>query len=288
MAASSERWSAFLRTRLGPLGLGLLVLLAVVAVIAPLLAPSSPSAIVGEGLLEPSGAHLMGTDNVGRDVLSVVIYGTRVSLLVGLLSATIALVIGAVVGGIAGYYRGWAEAVLMRISELFQTLPAIVVVLFVVAMLGSHFWLLIVAISLAIWPLEARIIYGQFVTLRERNFVAAARVAGMPARRIIVREILPNALPPVIVQVSLDAGLAILVEAGLGFLGLSDPAVPSWGQLLFDAQPYLQQAWWMSVFPGVGIVLAVLAFNLLGDALNDVVNPRRRASLSSLRRQVDG
>jgi peptide/nickel transport system permease protein len=153
-------------------------------------------------------------------------------------------------------------------------LPVIIVVLFAIALFGSSFWLLIVAVGLAIWPLEARVIYGQFVHLREREFVAAAVVADLSTSHIILREILPNALPPVIVQVALDASLAILIESGLGFLGLSDPNMISWGQLLFAAQDFLNSAWWMSVFPGMAICVAIIALNLIADGLNEVVNPR--------------
>jgi peptide/nickel transport system permease protein len=170
----------------------------------------------------------------------------------------------------------------MRVTELFQTLPVIVVVLFAIALFGSSFWLLVVAVGLAIWPLEARLIYGQFVNLREREFVAAAIVADMPTRHIVLREILPNALPPVIVQVALDASLAILIESGLGFLGLSDANVVSWGQLLFTAQNFLQTAWWMSVFPGLAICLAVIGLNLLADALNEIVDPRATSASPGL------
>lgn len=263
-----------LRTRYGAAGLLIMLALVLVALLAPWLAPYGPRQQVGASLLPPSRAFPMGTDNIGRDMLSLVLIGTRASLAVGVSAALAALLIGGAVGMVAGYWRGAAEAVLMRVAELFQTLPVIVVVLFAIALFGSSFALLVTAVAFAIWPLEARLIYGQFVNLREREFVAAAIVADMPARHIVLREILPNALPPVIVQVALDASLAILIESGLGFLGLSDANMVSWGQLLFTAQDVLQTAWWMSVFPGVAICVAVIGLNLLADGLNEVVDPR--------------
>jgi peptide/nickel transport system permease protein len=168
--------------------------------------------------------------------------------------------------------------VLLRITDLFHTLPAIIIVLFSVSLLGANFWLQVAAVALAIWPIEARIVYGQFITLSEREFVLAARAAGLSTFHIIFREILPNALPTVIVQVSLDASTAILIEAGLGFLGLSDPTVPSWGEMLNRGQEFLELAWWMSVFPGAAICVAVLGFNLFADGVTEMFNPRASAA----------
>jgi peptide/nickel transport system permease protein len=271
-----------LHTRYGAAGLVIMTVLALIALTAPWIAPYDPLKQVGTSLLPPSRAHLMGTDNISRDLFSLVLQGARASLAIGLSSAFAALVIGGAVGIAAGYWRGATEAVLMRIAELFQTLPVIIVVLFAIALFGSSFWLLMSAVALAIWPLEARLIYGQFVHLRERDFVAAAIVADLPTWHIILREILPNALPPVIVQVALDASLAILIESGLGFLGLSDPNMISWGQLLFTAQDFLDSAWWMSAFPGAAICLAVIGLNLLADGLNEVVDPRARTGAVGL------
>ncbi len=252
------------------------------ALLDPWIAPFSPRQQVGASLLPPSLAFPMGTDNIGRDMFSLVLIGTRASLAIGICAALAALLVGGTVGMLAGYRRGATEAVLMRVTELFQTLPVIVVVLFAIALFGSSFWLLITAVALAIWPLEARLIYGQFINLRQREFVAAAIVADMPGWHIVLREILPNALPPVIVQVALDASLAILIESGLGFLGLSDANIVSWGQLLFTAQDYLETAWWMSVFPGLAICLAVIGLNLLADGLNEVIDPRAGRAVAGL------
>lgn len=267
-------FSRFFRTHYGFAGLAILALLVLIAITAPLLAPFDPRRQVGESLMPPSWTHPMGTDNIGRDLFSLVLYGTRASLAIGFCAALAALLIGGTIGALAGYRRGLTEAVLMRLAELFQTLPVIIVVLFAIALFGSSFWLLIAAVALAIWPLEARLIYGQFINLREREFVSAAIVADLSTPHIVLREILPNALPPVIVQVALDASLAILIESGLGFLGLSDPNMISWGQLLFAAQDFLNAAWWMSVFPGLAICIAIIGLNLLADGLNEVINPR--------------
>jgi len=277
VAANTPLWSVVAKlfeTRHGGIGFIILSSLSLTAIFAPIFAPYGAMVQVGASLMPPSWQHPMGTDNIGRDLISLVIYGSRASLAIGLSAALAALIIGGAVGIVAGYWRGVAEAVLMRVAELFQTLPVIIVVLFAIALFGTSFWLLIAAVALAIWPLEARLIFGQFVNLRERDFVAAAIVADLPTRHILLREILPNALPPVIVQVALDASLAILIESGLGFLGLSDASIVSWGQLLFVAQDYLDSAWWMSLFPGAAICLAVIGLNMLADGLNEVVNPR--------------
>ena len=269
-------------TRHGAIGLCMLVSLAVIAILAPWIAPYGPFEQTPASLAAPGGASYFGTDNVGRDIFSMVVFGTRASLAIGFGAAFAALLIGGTIGVLAGYFRGTVEAVLMRVVELFQTLPVIMFVLFAVALFGSSFWLLIAAVTLAIWPAEARLVYGQYIKLRERDFVYAARVMDMSTFHIIVRELLPNAMQPVVVQVALDASIAILIEAGLGFLGLSDPNMISWGQMLYSAQAFMAQAWWMSVFPGAAICLAVIAFNLFADGLNDVYDVRRKGSPGGL------
>jgi peptide/nickel transport system permease protein len=257
-------------------------LLALVAAFAPLIAPYDPIQQALASLAPPSLENLFGTDNTGRDIFSLVIYGTRTSLAIGLGAAFGALILGGTVGMLAGYFRGVVESVLMRVAELFQTLPVIVVVLLTVALFGSSFWLLLVAIILAIWPMEARLVYGQYIKLRGMDFVAAAKVADLSTVHIMLREILPSAISPVIVQVALDASVAILIEAGLGFLGLSDPNMVSWGQILHVAQDYMTVAWWTSLFPGAAICLAVVGLNLFADGLNEIVDPRLRGRLGGL------
>lgn len=269
-------------TRHGAAGAAILLALVVIAVIAPYVAPYTPLQQTPYTLAPPSLQHPMGTDNIGRDLFSLVLYGAASSLMVGVGAALAALLIGGTIGVLAGYFRGPVEAVLMRVIELFQTLPVIMLVLCAVALFGSSFWLLITAVALAIWPMEARLIYGQFIKWREREFVNAARVADLSTAHIILREILPNAAQPIVVQVALDASIAILIEAGLGFLGLSDPSIISWGQLLYVAQDYMGTAWWMSVFPGAAICLTVIGFNLFADGLNEVIDPRASHGMGGL------
>ena len=269
-------------TRHGAAGCVILLLLAVVALFAPLIAPYDPLQQAQASLAPPSWQNLFGTDNIGRDIFSLVVYGTRTSLAIGLGVAFGALAVGGTVGMVSGYFRGAVETILMRVAELFQTLPVIVVVLFTVALFGSGFWLLLAAIVLAIWPVEARLVYGQYLRLRGMDFVAAAKVADLSTAHIMLREILPNAIQPVVVQVALDASVAILIEAGLGFLGLSNPNMVSWGQLLYVAQDYMTLAWWTSFFPGAAICTAVVGLNLFADGLNEIIDPRMRGRAGGL------
>ena len=269
-------------TRFGGMGVVILIAITFLSVFAPWFASTGPMDIGSPSLQPPSWHHPFGTDSLGRDVRSVLLYAGRSSLTIGFCAAAMAFLIGGTIGALAGYFRGPLAAVLLRITDLFHTLPAIIIVLFSVSLLGASFWLQVAAVALAIWPIEARLMYGQFITLSEREFVLAARAAGLSTGHVIFREILPNALPTVIVQVALDASTAILIEAGLGFLGLSDPAVPSWGEMLNRGQEFLELAWWMSVFPGMAIAIAVLGFNLFADGVTEMFNPRASAALPNL------
>ncbi|MFO8150617.1 MAG: ABC transporter permease [Trueperaceae bacterium] len=270
-------WRQFRRHRTGVFGLAVVVVLVLVAVLAPWLAPTDPFT-TSRAALEPPGTpgHLLGTDHLGRDVLSGVIWGARVSLIVGLAAAFTATVIGILVGAVAGYVGGWADELLMRVTELFQIIPRFVLALIVVAFFGSGLVNLILVIGILSWPQTARLVRSQFLRHRTLPYVDGARVVGMRAWRIIFVEILPNVLAPVIVVASLDIAQAILLEASLGFFGLGDPNLRSWGGMLNTAQQYVRTAWWMSVFPGVAISLAVLGFNLVGDGLNEATDPRLR------------
>jgi peptide/nickel transport system permease protein len=272
---AGEFWRRFRRSRTGLAGVGLVLLLGAVAVFAPGLAPADPQATSLLTLAPPgTPGHPLGTDNLGRDIASGVIWGSRVSLTVGLCAAATAVLLGVVIGALSGFYGGWTDALLGRITELFQVIPRFVLALLVVALFGSGIWKLILVIGLLSWPQAARVVRSQFLALRSAAYVDAARGLGSSGARIIFSEILPNVLAPVVVIASLDVAGAILLEASLGFFGLSDPNLISWGMMLNNAQAHLRQAWWMSVFPGLAISLAVLGFNLAGDGLNDATNPR--------------
>ncbi len=273
--ALRDFWRRYRRNRLAVAGLLLVLALALVALLAPLLAPYDPISTSLDSLQPPgTSRHPLGTDDLGRDILSGVIWGTRVSLLVGVTAAATAVVIGIVLGAVAGFYGGRTDALIMRLTELFQTIPRFVLALLVVALFGRGLAKLVLVIGLLAWPQAARLVRGQFLAQTSSPYVDAARALGLPGWRIIFSEVLPNILAPVIVLASLDVAQAILLEASLGFFGLGDPNLVSWGGMLNQAQAYLRTAWWMSVFPGLGIALAVLGFNLVGDGLNDAVNPR--------------
>lgn len=272
-----EFWYRFTRSKAAVIALGFIVLTIIVSFIAPWIQTSDPFSGSSLALAPPlSGGHPLGTDNLGRDVYSQLVNGARASLLIGFSVAVVGTVIGVLVGATAGFFGGWVDAVLMRVSEFFQTLPRFVLALIIIALFGSGLGKLILVLAILSWPQTARVVRAAFQTLRSAGFVDAARVSGMPKRKIITKEILPNVMASVIVVASLDVAGAILIAAGLSFFGLGDPNMVSWGGMLQQAQLYLTQAWWMAVFPGVAIALVVLALNLVGDGLNDALNPRLR------------
>jgi len=252
-----------------------LVLIVGMALFAPWITAYDPLA-GGDNALQPplTPGHWLGTDDLGRDIWTRVVYGTRISLLVGVASAAITLLLGVLIGAVAGYFGGWIDSALMRVAEFFQTLPRFVVALIVIALFGTSVTKMILVIAILSWPQLARVVRATVSSLKHSQFVDAARVAGMSDAAIILREILPNVAAPIIVLGSLDIAAAILIEASLSFFGLGDPNQVSWGAMLNDAQQYLRAAWWMSAFAGLGIAITVLSFNLMGDALNDALNPR--------------
>lgn len=244
------------------------------AVFAPVIAPYDPSAYLFPSYLAPSWAHLFGTDNVGRDVLSRVIYGAQVSLTVGFLAAILSALVGIGIGAISGYLGGKVDEALMRGTEILQMIPQFFILLIMVAVFGSGVINIILIIGILSWPGTARLVRGEFLTLKETPFIEAARSLGFSSFRIVFSEILPNALSPVIVASTLQVGDAILLEAALSFLGLGDPGAISWGQLLGRAQRNIWRSWHIAVFSGAAIFLTVLGINLLGDGLIDALNPR--------------
>jgi peptide/nickel transport system permease protein len=245
-----------------------------VAVAAPLIAPGDPSRVGTHPLQPPSGGFVFGTDDLGRDVLQGIIHGARTSLTVGIVAAGMAGLIGVLVGGIAGYFGGLLDEVVMRLAEFVQVLPRFFLALLGVTFIGPGLETIILLIGLTSWPLTARLFRGEVLRLREQEYVAASRALGARDGRILGRVILPNALPPVIAQLSLQVATAILIEAGLAFLGLGDPTVASWGAMLYNGQRFMRQAWWLAAFPGLALSLMVLGMNLLGDGLTAAQNPR--------------
>jgi len=258
-------------------GLGLLGIPLLAALCAPLLTGADPMALSPQTLRAPALAHLMGTDDLGRDVFARVLYGGRISLIVGLTSALIAITIGTAVGMVAGYFEGRTDEVLMRITEIFQIIPRFLLAIVVVALLGGGIVKVIVVIGVLGWVGTARVVRAQLLVLRREEFVLAATLGGASAWRILTRHILPNVVPFIIVSAALQTGGAILTESFLSFLGLGDPSRPSWGLLLQQAQLYLQQAWWMSTFPGLALSMTILGLNLVGDGLASKFGARKIA-----------
>jgi len=249
----------------------------IVTLAAGLLAPGDPFRRAGPPLQPPSLRHFFGTDDLGRDVLAGVIHGTRPSLLVGLLAALTSALLGTLVGSVAGYVGRTTDDVLMRLTETIQVVPRFFLVLIVAALFGPSLWTVALLLGLTFWPSTARLLRAQILSLRQRDFVLAARAVGVTEGRILARHVLPNALGVVVVSTSLQVGSAMLVEAGLSFLGLGDRTVVSWGAMLNLAQPFIRVAWWAAVFPGLAITVTVMAANLVGDGLTAALDPRRTA-----------
>jgi peptide/nickel transport system permease protein len=257
------------------LGMALVLVPGIGALLAPWVAGASPQALSNLIMHTPGGPHPMGTDDLGRDMLARTLYGGRISLLVGLSAAVISVAIGTTMGALAGYFGGRLDDLLMRFTEAFQIVPRFLLAVVVVALFGPGWVNVILVIALLSWPAPARIIRSRVLTLRHEEFVLAAVLGGASSARVIVRHVLPNVLPYVVVAVTLQAGGAILTESFLSFLGLGDASVASWGLLLQQAQLYLQQAWWMSLFPGIFLSATILGLNLMGDGIAAHLGVRR-------------
>ncbi len=271
-------WTRLRRNRMAMTGLILVLGLFAVALLAPWLAPYDPTQIdLQQILLPPSPAHLLGTDTLGRDVLSRIIFGARISLMVGFVAVGIATLIGLLVGALAGYYGGMVDAVLMRLVDLMLCFPTLFLILAVIAVLGPSIWNIMVVIGVTNWMGVARLVRAEFLSLREREFVTAARALGASDARLIWRHLLPNALTPVMVSATLGVAGAILTESALSFLGLGvQPPTPSWGNILTMGQDNIEIAWWLSVFPGLAILVTVMSYNLLGEGIREAIDPRLR------------
>ena len=268
----------FFHNKLAVSGSIILLLFVLMAAFAPVLAPYDPFYMdPAAALTGPSPEHLLGTDNMGRDILSRIIYGSQISLKVSLASVAIATAAGVLLGVAAGYFGGITDAVISRILEVMRSFPEVMLALLIMSILGSSLNNIMLAIGIVYTPIFARIARGAVLSVKDSLYVEAARSIGVRDVTIIVRHVLPNILSPVLVQVTLSLAFAILSEAALSFLGIGvEPDIPSWGIMLNNGKAWIEIAWWVGVFPGIAIALAVLGFNILGDGLRDVLDPRLR------------
>ena len=277
-----EKLSVFFRLlfshRMGLAGFGVISLFVVMAAFTSFLGTVDPArtGAVENILQSPSPGFWFGTDDLARDIFSGVVYGARVSLVVGFSAALTATLIGVVIGSVSGYFGGITDDLLMKFCELFQSMPRFLFALVIVVFFGNTIWNVVVVIGIFSWPRIGRLVRSEFLHLRESEFVMAARGVGMSNVRIIFKQILPNALHVVLVTASLEVGVAIIIEAALSYLGAGDPNLMSWGRMLYNAQKFLRTSWWLAIFPGSAIFFTVLSLNLIGDGLNDALNPKLR------------
>jgi peptide/nickel transport system permease protein len=272
----NDGFGRFRQNRLALIGLAVMVVVVLAGLCAPLLAPHGPFELIGPRLAPPQAQYLFGTDHLGRDVFSGILFGARTSLEVGFLSVVLSVALGLAIGSVAGYYGRRLDELLMRITEVFQVMPRFFLALVIVALFGADLTGTIFVIGILSWSEIARLVRAEFFTLRDRPFVMAARAYGASDTWIIFREILPNALTAVIVAASLQIPSAILLEASLSFIGAGDPNVTSWGRMLNTAQQYMRQAWWVAAFPGLALSITAISLALMADGINDFLNPRLR------------
>jgi peptide/nickel transport system permease protein len=266
----------FSRNKLSVLGAITILLLIIISLLAPFIAPYDPTAIdVHNVLSPPSKGHLLGTDELGRDLLSRIIWGSRVSLKVGFIAVGIAITAGIIIGAISGFYGGLVDSILMRFVDIMLAFPTFFLILAVIAILEQSIFTIMVVIGLTNWMDVARLVRAEFLSLKEKDFVSAARAVGASDKRLIFRHILPNALSPVFVAATFGVAGAILIESGLSFLGLGvQPPEPSWGNILTAGKDNIEVAWWLSLYPGLAILITVLSYNLVGEGLRDALDPR--------------
>lgn len=271
-----EFWQRFARNRGAVIGLAILVVVVVLAATAPIFFPGDPFQAAGKPFESPFGGFVFGTDMLGRDVAAGIAHGARTSLMIGLVATFIAVIVATVIGGVAGYRGGRIDDTLMRTTEFFQTIPSFVFAIVLVAIMSPSIKSIVIAIAVVSWPPITRLVRGEFMAMRNREFVQACVVLGMRDTAIMFREILPNCLSPILVTGSLSVATAILTESALAFLGLGDPNVMSWGFMIGAGRTFLRTAWWLCAIPGIAILLTVLGINLVGEGLNDALNPRLR------------
>ncbi len=269
-------WKRFKRNKIAVTGAIIVSFLFIIALFAPLLSPYKQNDIDRNHILEPpSLKHPFGTDDLGRDVFSRMIYGARTSLLVGFVAVGIATIIGIFFGSIAGYYGGWTDRIIMRFIDIMLTIPTFFLILAVIAFVGPSIWNIMIVIGFTSWMSVARLVRAEFLSLKEREFVLAAKATGASDRRVIFKHILINSLAPVFVSAVLGIAGAVLLESGLSFLGLGvQPPTPTWGNILTLGKDNIEIAWWLSVFPGFAILITVLGYNLLGEGIRDALDPR--------------
>lgn len=269
----------FNQNKAATFGVSLFVVVLLAAAAAPFLYPQDPLRIVGPAQIWPftNLRFPLGTDSLGRDIAAMIMHGSRTSLLIGVFAALTAMIIGVTIGSIAGYYGGRTSKLLMRFTELFQTIPALIFIMTMVTIIGPDIFHVILAIGLVSWTSIARLTRAEFLSWRNRDFVSACRVMGMSDFRIIIGEVLPNAITPVIAMFTLQIAAAILIESGLSFLGLGDPTVSTWGRLVGDGRGLIRTSWYICALPGSAILLTVFALNLIGDGLSEALNPKSRA-----------
>ncbi|WP_181346988.1 ABC transporter permease [Thalassobacillus sp. CUG 92003] len=272
----NDIWYQFKKNKIAMFGLIMISIFILSAIVAPILAPYDPYKMSGgESLAGPSLAHWLGTDQFGRDILSRIIYGTRISLQVGIISVGISLVAGTIIGVVAAYYGKWVDHVLSRLTDVMFSFPDILLALVIMAILGPSLTNLMIAIGIVYTPIFARIARGSVLTIKHSLYIDAAKSMGISNVKIMWKHILPNSMAPLIVQVTLSFAFAILAEAALSFLGLGvSPDTPSWGIMLSEGKNWMESAWWIAVFPGIAITMAVFSFNVMGDGLRDALDPK--------------
>ncbi len=270
-------WERYSRSRSAVLGLAILGIIIFLAAIANIIFPEDPFRLAGSPMSLPgTNGFLLGSDILGRDVAAGIVHGAKTSILIGLVAALTSVFIGVIFGAFAGYYGGRTDDLLMRITEIFQTIPSFVFAILLVAIMKPSIKSIVIAITVVSWAGVARLVRGEFLSLKNREFVQACHTLGMSDFRIMFREILPNCLSPIIVVGSLMVATAILIESGLAFLGLGDPNIMSWGFQIGAGRTMLRSAWWICTFPGIAILITVLSINLVGEGMNDALNPRLR------------